>query len=87
MENAQYKLINSQHQLLLLLKGAFQKLFPLYKPLKWKEMMNSERNSPLDIARNLKFEIFADPTSRTKKQTLKYILEEMEEMDLPMVFR
>ena len=34
-------------------KGAFQKLFPLYKQLDWKEMFNSERKSPLHIAQKL----------------------------------
>ena len=50
-------------------------------------MLNSKRDNPLEIAWNLKFEICADSKSRTKKQTLKYILEEMEEMDLSFAFR
>ena len=73
------------HCVLLISKSAFQKLFPLYKPLEWKEMRNSEGNSALDIALKL---VHGTPLrSRTKKQALKYILEEMEEMDLSSVLR
>ena len=73
------------HCVLLISKNAFQKLFPLYKPLKWKEMRNSQGNSPLDIAWNL---THGTPLrSRTKKQALKYILEEMGEMGLSSVLR
>ena len=53
-------------------KGAFQKLFPLYKQLDWKEMFNSERKSPLHIAQKLAM----DSTGK-KKQALGYILEQM----------
>ena len=53
-------------------KGAFQKLFPLYKQLDWKEMFNSERKSPLHIAQKLEM----DSTGK-KKQALGYILEQM----------
>ena len=74
------------HSVLLISKSAFQKLFPLYKPLKWKEMRNSESNSPMDIAWNLTKEN-ANVRSRTKKQTLRYILQQMEEMDLSYVLR
>ena len=73
------------HCVLLISKSAFQKLFPLYKPLKWKEMRNCQSNSPLDIAWNL---THGTPLrSRTKKQALKCILEKMEEMDLSSVLR
>ncbi|CAH3170643.1 unnamed protein product, partial [Porites lobata] len=54
-------------------KGAFQKLFPLYKQLDWKEMFNSERKSPLHIAQKLEMD-----SAGKKKQALGYILEEME---------
>ena len=64
------------HCVLLISKGAFQKLFPLFRPLRWKEMRNRQGNSPLDIARTL---MHGPPLkSRTKEQALKYILEEME---------
>ena len=73
------------HCVLLISKSAFQKLFPLYKPLEWREMRNSEGNNALDIALKL---VHGTPLrSRTKKQALKYILEEMEEMDLSSVLR
>ena len=64
------------HCVLLISKGAFQKLFPLFRPLGWREMRNRQGNSPLDIARIL---THGPPLkSRTKEQALKYILEEME---------
>ena len=67
------------HCVLLTSKSAFKKLFPLYKPLEWKEMRNSQGNSPLDIVWNL---THGTPLrSGTKRQALKYIVEEMEEMD------
>ena len=73
------------HCVILISKSAFQKLFPLYKLLEWKKIRNSQRSSPLDIAWNL---THGTPLrSRTKKQALKYILEEMEEMDLSYVLR
>ena len=75
------------HCVISVSKSAFQKLFPLYEPLDWQEMRNIERNSPLDIAWNLTWENPANLTVHTKKQSLKYILEKMEECDLSAVFR
>ena len=63
-------------------KGAFQKLFPLYKELNWKKMFNRELESPLDIAQNL-----AMDSAAKKKQALGYILEEMERSSPSDVFR
>ena len=54
-------------------KGAFEKLFPLYELLNWKQMFNSEKNSPLDIARNL-----AQENTAIKKPALGHILGKME---------
>ncbi|CAH3020393.1 unnamed protein product, partial [Porites evermanni] len=62
-------------------KGAFQKLFPLYKELNWKTMFNRELESPLDIAQNL-----AMDSAAKKKQALGYILEEMERSSPSDVF-
>ena len=63
-------------------KGAFQKLFPLYKQLDWKEMFNSERKSPLHIAQKLEMD-----SAGKKKQALGYILEEMQGRSRSYVFR
>ena len=63
-------------------KGAFQKLFPLYKELNWKKMFNRELEGPLDIAQNL-----AMDSAAKKKQALGYILEEMERSSPSDVFR
>ncbi|KAJ7381049.1 hypothetical protein OS493_004645 [Desmophyllum pertusum] len=35
-------------------KESFRKIFPLFKPLKWKKMRNSEGKNPLEIVRELK---------------------------------
>ncbi|KAL9979251.1 hypothetical protein ACROYT_G016886 [Oculina patagonica] len=43
------------HCVLSHLKGPFQKLFPLYKPLEWKEMRNNELKNPLDICKWKRF--------------------------------
>ena len=61
------------HCVLSVSKGAFEKLFPLYEPFNWKQMFNSEKNSPLDIARNLSQEIAA-----IKRPALGHIREKME---------
>ena len=63
-------------------KGAFQKLFPLYKELNWKTMFNRELENPLNIAQYL-----AMDSAAKKKQTLGYILEEMERSSPSDVFR
>ena len=63
-------------------KGAFQKLFPLYKKLNWEKMFNEELESPLDIAQNL----VPDSTAK-KKQALDFILEEMERSSPSDAFR
>ena len=63
-------------------KGAFQKLFPLYKKLNWKKMFNEKLESPLDIAQSL-----AMDSAAKKKQALGYILEEMERSSPSDVFR
>ena len=63
-------------------KGAFQKLFPLYKKLNWKKMFNEELESPLDIAQNL-----VTDSPAKKKQALDFILEEMERSSFLEVFR
>ena len=55
-------------------KGAFQKLFPLYKQLDWKEMFNREGKSPLHIAQNLAM----GNASYVAKKKQAYILEELE---------
>ena len=60
------------HCVLSASKGAFQKLFPLYKQLDWKVMFNSERMCPLHIAQKLEID-----SAGKKKQALGYILEEM----------
>ena len=75
------------HSVLMISKGAFQKLFALYKPLKWKEMLNSQGKSPLDLGWNLVRDSTAEKRSQTKKQALEYILEEMEETDLSIILR
>ena len=63
-------------------KGAFQKLFPLYKKLNWKKMFNEELESPLDIAQNL-----VTDSPAKKKQALDFILEEMERSSPSDAFR
>ena len=68
------------HCVLSASKGAFQKVFPLYKQLKWKKMFNRKLESPLDIAQNL-----AMDNAAKKKQA--YILEELKRSSLPDVFR
>ena len=70
------------HCVALASKGAFQKLFPLYKKLNWKRMFNKELESPLDIAQNL-----AMDSGAKKKQALDFILEEMERISPSDVFR
>ena len=70
------------HCVLSASKGAFQKLFPLYKELNWKKMFNRELEGPLDIAQNL-----AMDSAAKKKQALGYILEEMERSSPSDVFR
>ena len=63
-------------------KGAFQKLFPLYKELNWKKMFNRELENPLEIAQNL-----AMDSAAKKKQALDFILEEMERSSPSDAFR
>ena len=63
-------------------KGAFQKLFPLYKQLDWRKMFNEELESPLDIAQSLVMN-----SGAKKKQALDFILQEMERSSPSDVFR
>ena len=63
-------------------KGAFQKLFPLYKELNWKKMFNRELENPLEIAQNLTMD-----SAAKKKQALDFILEEMERSSPSDAFR
>ena len=63
-------------------KGAFQKLFPLYKELNWKKMFNRELENPLEIAQNL-----AMDSAAKKKQALDFILDEMERSSPSDAFR
>ena len=68
------------HCVLSASKGAFQKLFPLYKQLEWEKMFNRKLESPLDIAQNLAM----DNAARKKHA---YILEELERSCRSDVFR
>ena len=70
------------HCVLSASKGAFQKLFPLYKQLDWRKMFNEELESPLDIAQSLVMN-----SAAKKKQALDFILQEMERSSPSDVFR
>ena len=68
------------HCVLSASKGAFQKVFPLYKQLNWKKMFNKELESPLDIAQNLAMD-------NPLKEKQAYILEELKRSSPADVFR
>ena len=59
-------------------KSSFQKLFPLYKPLEWKEMRNNEGKNPLDIC---VAEIELREGSKQKEKSLKTLLYMRQEME------
>ena len=59
-------------------KTSFQKLFPLYKPLEWKEMRNSRKMNPLDVC-VAEIEMKRQTTGKEKSlEYLEYMREEME---------
>lgn len=59
-------------------KSSFQKLFPLYKPLEWKEMRNNEGKNPLDICIA---EMEMRGQSKEKEKSLKSLLYMRQEME------
>ncbi|XP_078366598.1 uncharacterized protein LOC144650730 [Oculina patagonica] len=61
-------------------KSSFQKLFPLYKPLEWKEMRNNELKNPLDIC-VAEIELMEGRKEKEKAlTTLSYMRQEMEKV-------
>ncbi len=61
-------------------KVSFQKLFPLYKPLEWKEMHNNEGKNPLDIC-VAEIELIEGKKEKEKAlKTLSYMRQEMEKV-------
>ena len=65
-------------------KTSFQKLFPLYKPLEWKEMRNSRKMNPLDVSVAeipfLSFP-FVEKTKKREGKILEYLDYMREEME------
>ena len=59
------------HCVLSMSKFSFRKLFPLYKPLKWKNMRNEDGKNPLDIARGMQ------GLSEGKERCITFMCEEM----------
>jgi len=59
------------HCVLSMSKYSFQKLFPLFKPLKWKTLRNGDGKNPLEIAKGMK------GLSEGKERSIKFICEEM----------
>ena len=59
-------------------KTSFQKLFPLFKPLEWKKMRNSEGMNPLDVCLA---EIESKRQTKGKEKSLEYLEYMREEME------
>ena len=59
------------HCVLKMSKFSFQKLFPLFKPLKWKKMRNNDGKNPLDIARGMQ------GLSKGRARSITFMCEEM----------
>lgn len=59
-------------------KTSFQKLFPLFEPLEWKEMRNSQGMNPLDVCLS---EIESRRQSKGKERSLEYLEYMREEME------
>ena len=68
------------HCVLSISKIAFQKLFPLYKPLKWKKMRNKEGKNPLEIVRDMK------GFSVGKEKSISYMRKEMKKKDSSQIW-
>ncbi|KAL9979248.1 hypothetical protein ACROYT_G016881 [Oculina patagonica] len=64
------------HCVLLISKFSFQKLFPLFKPLKWKKMRNNEGRNALEIAKDIAKDVM-NGLSEVKKKSIAFMLEEM----------
>ena len=58
-------------------KTAFDRLFPCYRVLEWKEMKNGQDKSPLDIARERWRESDTNNDEK-KKEALEYVLNKMD---------
>ena len=59
------------HCVLSISKFSFEKLFPLFKPLKWKTLRNKDGKNPLQIAQGMK------GLSEGKERSIKFMCEEM----------
>jgi len=59
-------------------KTSFQKLFPLFKPLEWKEMRNNKRMNPLEAC---VAEIESRRQTKGKERSLEYLEYMREEME------
>ena len=67
------------HCVLKASKIIFQKLFPLYKPLEWRKMLNCGGRNPLDLV-IINRPASAEGSSQTQRQAaLAYMLREMEQ--------
>ena len=65
------------HCVLSASKFSFDKLFPLFKPLKWKKMSNNEGKNPLEIIKDLDMTEY----SAKKKNIINDMRQKMEKMD------
>ena len=59
------------HCVLSMSKFSFQKLFPLFKPLKWKTLRNKDGKNPLQIAQSMK------GLSKKNERSITFMCEEM----------
>ena len=59
------------HCVLSISKFSFEKLFPLFKPLKWKTLRNKDGKNPLQIAQGMR------GLSEGKERSIKFMCEEM----------
>ena len=69
------------HCVITISKTSFQKLFPLFKPLEWKEMRNNDLKNPLDVCVALEEELKGqEKVKENSLKTLTYMKEEMEKV-------
>ena len=69
------------HCVISISKTSFQKLFPLFKPLEWKEMRNNDLKNPLDVCVALEEQLKRqEKVKENSLKTLTYMKEEMEKV-------
>lgn len=67
------------HCVISIYKTAFDKIFPLFKPLEWQEMRNKAGKNPLDICIEKEEELGRQ--KRVKKKALEKVRDMRKEME------